>query len=76
MVTMFGTIPIMMNALKMMSANQASCFPEDLKPERRNVILMYRRMAKASLCTLCTWGAYLSKVGDLCGQKGKLESVE
>jgi len=66
----------MMNALKMMTAIPASPCPEDLRPEGRNVILMSRRMPKASLPTLCKWDVSLSKVGDLCSQKLRPEAVE
>jgi hypothetical protein len=65
-----GTSPQMMNALKMMSGTPGSlCCSGDFKPEGRNVIMMSRRMPKASLSTLCEYVVSLSEVGDLLGRK-------
>lgn len=74
LVTKIGTIPLMMNALKMMTAIPASPCSGDLRPEGRKVILMSGRISKASLSTLCKWDISLSKVGDLCGQKVRPEA--
>ena len=68
--TKVGTTPLMIKAMKMMSATPNSpCCSGDLKPEGRNVILMSTGMSKASLSTLCKCDVSLSQVGELLGQK-------
>ena len=69
------TTPLMKNALKMMSAASGStCCSGNFKSEGRTVIMMSRRMPKASLFTLCKSDVSLSEVEDLLGQKVQPEA--
>lgn len=73
--TKVGTTPLMMNALKMMSAASGStCCSGNFKSEGRTVIMMSRRMPKASLFTLCKSDVSLSEVEDLLGRKVQPEA--
>lgn len=74
--TKAGTTPLMMNVLKMTTSIPASpCCSRDIKPEGSNVILMSRRMLKASLSSLGKWDVSLRKVRDLFGQKVNPEVI-